>query len=512
MYYKFWGKTEEKEYHLLAYHGLDACSVAQEWLDLHRPLVQFLADNVKLSHDILRGILLLFTALHDVGKFSITFQNICPDFLRKLQDCESKKGYPIRHDQLGWMLWCRVLRNHLMGHLHKQSPLVKKEHTCIEELLDVFARIAFGHHGLPPKQPDDSQFDSCFREPDRASAKSYMDDLLPMVLPDESLRDISQWAKLPKQQRKVAVAHWKTRSWQFAGVIVLSDWIASGKLFPFHNKHQPLTEYYAECRETARRAFGSIGLYSAAPPSSTGFEHLFPDYADCPTPLQRFCDTITLTGGPQLWVLEDVTGSGKTEAACTLVSRMMKEKLATGVYVGLPTMATSNAMYERLANVYHLFFSSDSRPSLVLSHGARHLSKAFRKSYSLIQSDMNRDGAEDSSANCSAWLADSTKKSLLADVGIGTLDQVLLGSSHHDTSSGAQEEWARAIFVEKALAKRPGRRRRSESVWKCTTTGQRRHVSVDEGDKSQRESRNRTPPERMPSVPYVLRNAAAYPS
>lgn len=45
MYYKFWGKTEAGEYHLLAYHGLDACSVAQEWLDCNRRAKRALASE-----------------------------------------------------------------------------------------------------------------------------------------------------------------------------------------------------------------------------------------------------------------------------------------------------------------------------------------------------------------------------------------------------------------------------------------------------------------------------------
>src|SRR5690606_14950362 len=37
------------------------------------------------------------------------------------------------------------------------------------------------------------------------------------------------------------------------------------------------------------------------------------------------------------------------------------------------------------------------------------------------------DTGSDSTAECAAWLADSRKKALLADVGVGTIDQALLG-------------------------------------------------------------------------------------
>ena len=44
------------------------------------------------------------------------------------------------------------------------------------------------------------------------------------------------------------------------------------------------------------------------------------------------------------------------------------------------TMATANAMYERMAKAYHGLFSQDGNPSLVLTQGARHLSEAFNQS------------------------------------------------------------------------------------------------------------------------------------
>ena len=105
--------------------------------------------------------------------------------------------------------------------------------------------------------------------------------------------------------------------------------------------------------------------------------------------------------------------------------------------MALPTMATANAMYQRLGKVYRRFYESSGHlPSLILAHGARELSNPFRKSVCLPENqaeDMNyTDGHDEreqelsATAYCHAWLADSRKKALLADVGVGTLDQALL--------------------------------------------------------------------------------------
>jgi len=140
----------------------------------------------------------------------------------------------------------------------------------------------------------------------------------------------------------------------------------------------PMAEYWTRhALPSARRAVESTGLFNAHSAGTQCFEQLFPGFA--PTPLQHHCDSVTPADGSQLYILEDATGAGKTEAAMTLVHRLMQTTGASGVYVGLPSMATANAMYSRMVGVYRSLFSESSSPSLVLSHGARHLSEDFQQ-------------------------------------------------------------------------------------------------------------------------------------
>ncbi|MDH4344158.1 MAG: CRISPR-associated helicase/endonuclease Cas3, partial [Nitrospira sp.] len=129
-----------------------------------------------------------------------------------------------------------------------------------------------------------------------------------------------------------------------------------------------------------------------------------------------------------LFVLEELTGSGKTEAALTLAARLMAEGQGRGVYLALPTMATADAMFDRVRrdDVWRRFFASGAA-QLALAHSADRLKLRLEEAN-------RRDagygpGEEDSaSRNCTAWLADSRKKAMLADFGVGTLDQALLGA------------------------------------------------------------------------------------
>lgn len=114
-----------------------------------------------------------------------------------------------------------------------------------------------------------------------------------------------------------------------------------------------------------------------------------------------------------------------TEAALILTHRLLSEGMADGLYVALPTMATANAMYKRLGEVYRRFYESNGDlPSLILAHGARELSDGFRKTVYHPENqakDLNYknggyEGEQELSATayCHAWLADSRKKNVLS--------------------------------------------------------------------------------------------------
>ncbi|WP_158213287.1 CRISPR-associated helicase Cas3' [Pigmentiphaga sp. NML080357] len=124
--------------------------------------------------------------------------------------------------------------------------------------------------------------------------------------------------------------------------------------------------------------------------------------------------------------MEDVTGAGKTEAAMMLTHRLMSAGVADGFFIGLPTMATANAMYGRLSHFYARLF--DGLASLVLANGQRELVEAFAASV-LRSGPVEHDLAqrdETASARCTAWLADHNKRVLLAPAGVGTIDQALM--------------------------------------------------------------------------------------
>ena len=217
-------------------------------------------------------------------------------------------------------------------------------------------------------------------------------------------------------------------SWLIAGLTVVSDWIGSdSSIFRYHQNPMPLEEYwqrYAVPR--AKEAVARAGILPSAVAPFPGIASLLPENA-VPTPLQEAVADYELADGPYLFIIEDVTGSGKTEAALALTHRLMERESAEGIFMALPTMATANSMYRRFGKKYRQLYSDGEHPSLLLAHSARDLSNLWRQSIGpqTEKTTFSPEG-EAGSVECAAWLSDNRKKALLADVGVGTVDQALM--------------------------------------------------------------------------------------
>lgn len=423
-YFQYWGKTKPEAdigpaYHLLPYHCLDVAAVGWFWLAPDTPVCKQLAMRLQVEPEWLQRWFTFSLVLHDLGKFARAFQGLRTDLSDELVKPNSRMTYSERHDSLGFALWRDVLQDKLAQHFPaNELAWIRK--------IDPWLEIVTGHHGIPPKL-DSFRLGNFFEADDEQAAIAFTQHLLDYFLADfdfQPLADKNLYKRL------------KPLSWQFAGIAVLADWLGSNQdHFAYCTKPILLGEYWQNfALPKAKQALAGL----PKPPVAGKFETvqtLFP-FIQKPTPLQQYAADEPLIDQPQLFILEDVTGAGKTEAALILTQRLIAQGFADGLYTGLPTMATANAMYQRLGKVYRSFYESGEQPSLVLAHGARELSQAFRESVVLAEQAnidvdyqsgrFEEDQELSATAYCNAWLADSRKKALLADVGVGTLDQALL--------------------------------------------------------------------------------------
>lgn len=420
LFYKHWGKANKNEegYHLLPYHCLDVAAVGHVLLSQDAALRRKFATITGLDETTCVRWLILFLAFHDIGKFSESFQNFRPDLLKKLQAVTSTMRYTVRHDSLGNLFLKSAFENENLT-----FPL-NESFDDWQDVTMAIVRAYTGHHGVPPQMRGINglplNFSSYFRGGDSAAAEQFAHEVGLLICgpPEENVLPSPSPVELEERMKKA--------SWLMAGFAVLCDWIGSNNTwFPFCEETMPLGDYWkSRAIPQAEQAIREAGINTGIPLSElSGFSGLFPKIA-VPSPLQAFVDQCPIENSPQLFILEDVTGSGKTEAALLLAGRLMTAGCGKGFFIALPTMATSNAMYDRMIGVYQRLFAKDTSPSIVLAHGARHLSETFMASVAGHGTDSSDE--ESATAQCSSWLADNRKKSLLAEVGVGTLDQALL--------------------------------------------------------------------------------------
>ena len=416
----YWGKADpnylgEPKWHPLVYHSLDVAAVGATYLKQSSPLLKSCCGLLNCSEQAFLSWAAFLMTLHDLGKFSEAFQSQRPDLILELQKREPNptKIYSERHDSLGFWLWDERLVNDVLPKIG-----IDGSHNT-QRSLKCWLLAVTGHHGIPPKPSGNA--DSFFRREDKKAAADFVQAMAELLLTKKA-------QCIPSNQNfKIAS---EMLSWWFAGVTVLADWLGSNtQFFPYKNPSMDLEKYWEYAQVQATEALAQSGVLPSNIKKGRSFKDLFQKIQEA-SPLQQWAVSVDIPQTPQIYLLEDVTGAGKTEAAMMLAYRLMEQGLAEGFFIGLPTMATANAMYKRVAEVYQKLFSGDA--NLVLAHGHKKLVEEFAASI-LPVGTPEQDGAqldETATARCSAWLADHSKRALLASAGIGTIDQALLAVLH----------------------------------------------------------------------------------
>ncbi|WP_171266571.1 CRISPR-associated helicase Cas3' [Oceanidesulfovibrio marinus] len=408
---RFWGKAQHNSNnsHLVEFHCLDVAAVLTELLEMDGVLRQRVEGLACCPYAVIKPILQFFAAIHDIGKFSAGFQWLRGDIAAAWgHPPYLRAGTPPHHTKAGWWFY----RNRIMSRTTDLPQCAAwRAHF---RMLAPLAMAAIGHHGAPVDDTEVNQRDFSYSNEAALHHAGEMAELFLPAEPPELFDDEDRFRPL---------------SWLFAGLMVAADWIGSSEeYFPYRSDPMDAGAYYALAQQRARTAVRMCGLLHPAAAQGQDFSSLLPQLKGySPRPLQRYAmEDAVVDASPQLHIFEDLTGCGKTEAALLCVHTIMEQGGCSGFYVGLPTMATANAMYHRLAATYRaLFDEKDGVPSLMLAHGQQNIEDAFLQTIALEDDAAPRMG-ERSDVTCSQWLADNRKKALLAPCGAGTLDQALL--------------------------------------------------------------------------------------
>jgi CRISPR-associated endonuclease/helicase Cas3 len=411
----FWGKAQPSEragarMHPMLAHSLDVAAVA---LLLPR----------RLTFGLEGQTLGFLVALHDIGKLSRPFQAQAPEHWPSIvlgpYPADNPPPPGPRHDALGLYILQDVLSDRLDDVLPRGDK--SRRGWTASHRGQLFRALA-GHHGRPPQESEVAPGRNVLCDGCLSAAGNLLECIREVFRPLPFTR--------PTEQHDVA-----RLGWHLAGLVTLADWIGSRQAwFPYvlpEAVADPAAYFRSHALPRAAAALAASGIAVVAPAPFSGVRRLFPGI-ELPSPVQRWAETVTLPAGPVLAVIEDLTGSGKTEAALTLAHRLLAAGRADGIFVGLPTMATANAMFGRLAEAYRRLFAPEARPSLALAHSRANLDPRFAAALQSEELPLVRrvtDPADEpAEAHCAAWLAEDRRRALLAQVGVGTLDQALLAA------------------------------------------------------------------------------------
>jgi len=320
----------------------------------------------------------LLVGLHDIGKADSRFQYQIPEFSAELAGA----GYTVTADAP-----CR--------HERISARFIKSK--LIAAGMDSFAADAVGrsvvaHHG----HWDEGAWDVGLRY---AEAQDELGEMLQRVLdvsvyPHQCPPDLSAFGMF------------------LAGHVVLCDWIASNEKFFGDARLKDVEDserYLAAAQDVACDWVRRLGLERSR---HVGEPALI---VETPRPIQQALLEEEIP--PALVIIEAPMGEGKTEAAWILAEKW-RDQGYHGLYMALPTMATSDALHRRYRDDYlgKLGRGEDAR----LVHGMAWLrdDKEPEKA-----SEVGESGDDRSLA--AAWFR-PTRRAMLAAHGVGTVDQAML--------------------------------------------------------------------------------------
>ncbi|WP_051468769.1 CRISPR-associated helicase/endonuclease Cas3 [Actinomadura oligospora] len=210
------------------------------------------------------------------------------------------------------------------------------------------------------------------------------------------------------------------------GAVILADWLASNE--ELYSYQEPFSrDYPQESAATTTRIRDLIGFRDVWRPDQAlapatapvFFAARWPAIAtprDVQVKALREAQQAT---GAGLMIIEAPMGEGKTEAALAAAEVLAVRAGSQGVFVGLPTQATSNQMFTRVGE---WLGTQGAQTTVTLAHGKARRQQEYRQLF--LPRGVGIDEC-DGGIVASQWLSGG-KKRLLTPVVVGTVDQVLL--------------------------------------------------------------------------------------
>lgn len=364
-----------------------------------------------LSEDAAEQIVVMAALLHDIGKLTPVFTSklmpMLPDVCSRLHaqglsvpDPASVIDPGKSPHALAGAAWLRI-----QGCPHSLAAVIAAHHGKPAShgqagLLDgdeyPYANHLYGRQG--PKSPQGILWDEV--------RKSWMNFALTCC-------GLSSLKEVPEISRRGQMV--------LSGLLIMADWIASNQSYFHLIPQDAMPEMVAEAArvDSVMHALAlPFPLICDMPPvNENDFDMRF---GFAPRPLQQ--EVMGIARGcvkPGLLIIEAQMGVGKTEAALTAAEHYVNKCGAGGIFFALPTQATANGLFPRLLS-WAEPLSEEYQQAVRLAHGTANMNQLYM--------ELPRAAALDADGLIVHPWMEGRKKSLLANVVIGTVDQLLMAA------------------------------------------------------------------------------------
>ncbi|WP_262314595.1 CRISPR-associated helicase Cas3' [Lacticaseibacillus parakribbianus] len=358
---------------------------------------------------------------HDLGKATPVFQT------KRSYDCnQSLDGELIErllrvgfHDLNG--LECELTAANASPHALAGEALLERAGVP-----DAVAAIVGGHHGRPANRTPWDQIRKYTKnywqaDQDVATQQTWQNVQKHLIACALQRAGYASVTDVPQVAQPQAVL--------LEGLLIMADWLASSEslgdadqtpLFPLIGLDQGFDDLDMQGRFEAAMTHWYLGEDFRPEPVTLAEDPYRKRWGFTPRPVQRaVTEAIAAAAAPGLVILEAPMGVGKTETALLAAEQLAYQCGQTGLFFGLPTQATANAMFDRVADwLGQLPGGVEAVRSLELMHGKA----AFNPRFRALPAAANVEGAGAVSVN--EWF--SGKKRILDAYTVGTIDNLLV--------------------------------------------------------------------------------------
>ena len=398
--YLLWAKARQEsgDIHPLIYHMIDVGEVAMAlWKEvIPESERRRISDVLGLPQKECGKFLAFLAATHDLGKASPGFQDKFHEYARR-ELAPFGFDFPAGTAPHGTVSTVAL------------RTLLKEELGMDRWDAVLLAHVVGGHHGAWPSSAD--------------ILNLYSDDLggslweeVRRLLFLDLLRafDPPKGVTLPGDAPlRNGLLIW------ISGLVTAADWIGSmDDFFPYEDRFFPPEEYAAIAKKRADQALEGIGwTWQGTSGEVMSFEDMFPFP---PNAIQS--EVMSLTKDlphPSMVLIEAPTGIGKTEMAFYLADTWLQAYGGRGIYVAMPTQATSNQMFDRTRD-----FLLKRYPHKLLNLHLAHGNAAWTDQMASLKVLPVGETLDEGVAAMQWFLP--RKRTLLAPFGVGTVDQALM--------------------------------------------------------------------------------------